>query len=352
MRILSFVLLPFSGIYWCITFIRNYMFDKGIIAQTSFSIPIISLGNITVGGTGKTPHSQYLISQLQHTHSLAVLSRGYKRKTKGYVDNTSINIKPENIGDEPYMIHKIFPNCIVAVCENRVEGVKTILKKHPLTNCIILDDAYQHRHIKPGYQILLVDYTRPIWNDYVFPAGRLREGTYAVSRANTIIVTKSPFISNDEKQIWRKKLQLHSNQKLIFSSISYGKPYSIFTKKPADSISSIVENKKVLLVTGLARAEALLQHIKTYSPNIVHFEFPDHYNYTKTDIQNISAYIENKHEWIIITTEKDMHKLLYAGLSETISSYVIPIEPVFNPDDESILDEEIRNYLSQYPIKQ
>lgn len=347
MRILQYILVPFSCIFWCITFIRNYLFDKGIIPQTSFSIPIISLGNITVGGTGKTPHTQYLISQLQHTHTIATLSRGYKRKTKGYFDSTSINTKPETLGDEPYMLHKRFPKCTVAVCENRVEGVRAILTKHPQTNCIILDDAYQHRHIAPGYQILLVDYTRPLWNDFVFPAGRLREGAYAISRANTVIVTKCPFITDDEKQVWRKKLQLQHNQKLFFSSIAYGKPYSIFSNKHADSISALLENKKVLLITGLARADSLYHYIKTYAPDLVHFEYADHYNYTKTDITEITAHIDHIDEWIVITTEKDMHKLIYAELPETITSYVIPIEPVFNSDDETALLQEINYFLSR-----
>ena len=349
MRIIRYVLFPFSCIYWCITYIRNVMFDKGIISQSAFPIPIISFGNITVGGTGKTPHTQYLISKLQHTHSVATLSRGYKRKTKGYVDTTQTEITPQIIGDEAFMTHKNFPNCIVAVCEKRVVGVQSILTKHPHINCIILDDAFQHRHILPGYQILLVDYTRPIWNDFVFPTGNLREGTYAVARAHAVIVTKCPFITDDIKKMWRKKLRLQAHQKLFFSSISYGKPYAMFSKKHVDSLSKLLENKHVILITGLARADSLYQYIQTYTAHLVHFEYPDHYEYTTTDIADIVNATKNISEYVIVTTEKDMHKLHFAGLPDTVNGYVIPIEPTF--DDESAFLQEITNYLSQNSLK-
>ena len=213
MKQLRYILLPFSGLYWLFTYIRNLCFDNHILPQTEFPLPLISVGNITVGGTGKTPHVQYLVNLLRNKN-VATLSRGHKRKSKGFVlANAETSVS--TLGDEPFLLQQRFPDLHVAVCEQRVEGVSKLLETVGGLDAIILDDAYQHRHVKPGLQLLMVDYNRPLWNDWVFPAGMLREGTYAVARAHIVVVSKCPQnMAESETHVWRQKLRLRSNQQI------------------------------------------------------------------------------------------------------------------------------------------
>jgi len=347
-RYIKFILFPFAGIYWLVTFCRNLLFNIGVKKQASFNIPIISIGNITVGGTGKTPHTQYIVDLLKDSYKLATLSRGYKRSTQGYIDNSQ-EITPLELGDEPFQLHKRYPTITVSACEKRVEGVEQILDKHKNTDVIILDDAYQHRYIKPGLQILLVDYNRPLWKDFVFPVGFLREGKYARKRADIIIVTKCPQLSIAEQEKWKRKLKSSTTQEIYFSRMAYGKPYTL-SHENSHSLANLLEENKALLITGLANASSLHNYLHSFTPFLTHIDYEDHYNYTEEDVKeiiSIHARLSEKSKTIIITTEKDIHKLKAVGLLDSgIDVFVIPIEPVFDINSESP-NKSIEKYVTR-----
>lgn len=319
MRYTKYILFPFSLLYWLFTYCRNFCFDKGILKQTEFDIPIISVGNITVGGTGKTPHVQYII-QLLDGMEIASLSRGYKRKSKGFVLANAETTVSE-LGDEPFLLHRRFPNLHVAVCEKRVEGVQKLLERVPFLKTIVLDDAFQHRYIKPGLQILLIDYNRPLWHDHVFPVGFLREGKYAVSRADVVIITKCPeTLSGNEVETYKNRLGL-TRQKLFFSTMEYGSVYEFNTKQLYDN-QDFFAQRKLCLVTGIAEPKPLEQYIQSFGNHVETKSYPDHYSYSETDVKELSALSS---EFEIVTTEKDVYKL--AEILPKTQLYVIPIMP-------------------------
>ncbi|MBN1252067.1 MAG: tetraacyldisaccharide 4'-kinase, partial [Bacteroidales bacterium] len=262
------LLFPLSIIYGIIISFRNFLFDINFLKSKEFNIPVISVGNITAGGTGKTPHVEYLISILSSKYKIAILSRGYKRKTKGFVlADTSPN--SEKIGDEPAQIKNKFPDTIVAVDEKRVNGIKNLLINN--LDAIILDDAYQHRYVKPGLSILLIDFNRPISNDFLLPAGNLREHRKAQKRADIIIITKSP---NNIKPIdiglLSKKINPEYYQKIFFTNLIYGKLQSVFSKtiqSPSDFL--IGSNIYTIVVfTGIAYTKPFLEYLNNYSKDI------------------------------------------------------------------------------------
>ncbi len=337
MRFFKYILFPFSICYWIFTWCRNFCFDNNILKQTKFDIPIISVGNITVGGTGKTPHVQYLVNLMQN-NNVASLSRGYKRKSKGFLlanENTSV----DELGDEPFQLHKRFPNLSVAVCEKRVVGVQNLLKTKQNLQAIILDDAFQHRYIKPSFQIVLIDYNRPIWKDFVFPVGFLREGKYALKRANVVVITKCPNdISKKETEFWKNKLKLNG-QKLFFSTMQYGQIYDNITKQNVDNQKFIAENN-ICLVTGIAQPQPLINYLKQYNSSISTEIFPDHYSYTEKDAVRLQNINKNK---LLLTTEKDAYKLSKM-LSET-KLFVIPIIPQFLFDKNEEFNKLILNVI-------
>lgn len=333
MRLISYILFPFSLIYWFWTYCRNLLFDWGVLSQTTFSTPIISIGNITVGGTGKTPHVQYL-AQLLHDKKIATVSRGYKRKTKGFIladEKTTV----DEIGDEPFQLHQRFPNIHVAVCEKRVVGVSNLLSKIPDIQVILLDDAFQHRYIKPQLQVVLIDYNRPLWDDHVFPMGFLREGKYALSRADVVVITKCPKdLHVDTKQAWIHKLALQ-NQKIFFSTMEYGALYEYSTKEAHD-IQDICTNNSVCVITGIAQPKPLINYIKSFGGVVIEKTYPDHYSYSQNDVDEIQKFAD---EHVLITTEKDIYKLSTI-LPET-KLYVVPIMP-------RILFEEQESFNSTF----
>lgn len=336
------ILCPFSPIYWLITFFRNKAYDKGIFSSTAFDIPTICVGNITVGGTGKTPHVEYICRLLQDTIQTAILSRGYKRKSKGYVlaHNTT---RVEEIGDEPYFLHKKLQKTQVAVCENRVEGVRKLLLDIPSTKAIILDDAFQHRAIKAGLQIVLIDYNRPLWNDCVFPGGMLREGTYAINRAHCVIVTKCPkTLSIEEQDMWRKKLKL-THQDLFFTKILYTSIYEAESKKP-HTVSTILSSKHILLVTGIAQPKPMYDYVSQYCKDITHVDFADHHIYTHEDydilLKNYKTYRTS-----IVTTEKDAPKILEITRNQ-LPIYVLSIGVEFMNNTEEIFHKKILDFAT------
>lgn len=305
--------------YGVITYLRNKLFDCGIIEQKSHSIKIISVGNLRVGGTGKTPFVEYLIKALSPYFNLAILSRGYGRKTKGF-----IHLQPHHsaseVGDEPLLIYKRNPNTLVAVCEERNKGVENILKDSPKTNLIILDDAYQHRYINRDINILLTEYNRPFFKDRVIPYGRLREYRKGYKRASYIVVTKCPPLNEKQKQDFVLKLKPLPYQKIFFSNIVYKPPYHIKNKEKQINLSDY----KVLLLTGIANNQHIIEYLNSITQVVDTITFSDHHNFTEKDKIQIKNHYNRFSEsnTILLTTEKDAMRLQ----DFETDIYVLPID--------------------------
>lgn len=346
-------LYPLSFLYGLGVRLRNKMFDCGILHSKSYSIPIISVGNITVGGTGKTPHTEYLIKLLKKEFNVAVLSRGYKRKSTGFILADSQS-SASLIGDEPYQIKKKFPEVTVAVDKDRCHGIETIREQKKLnTEVILLDDAFQHRYVTPGINILLVDFNRLICDDALLPAGRLREPISGKNRANIVLVTKCPRVMKPmDFRIISKKLDLFPYQQLYFTSFRYGNlvPLVDTENKKRRSLSQIEKNEKVILLTGIASPMQLLQDVQKYTTNITPITFEDHHDFTTSDLEMIKRRFEelNGEKKIIITTEKDAARLsLFPELDETLKKniYILPIEVKVLQNQEEIFNQNITEYV-------
>jgi tetraacyldisaccharide 4'-kinase len=353
-RFLQPLLLILSFLYSIVISIRNNLFDWRILPSVEFDFPVISVGNITVGGTGKTPHVEYLISMLQESFPVAFLSRGYKRKTKGFI-LANTDSTPGEIGDEPYQVLKKFDNILVAVDENRVHGIRMLKQINPALQCIILDDAFQHRYVKPGISILLIDYYRPLNKDKMLPAGNLRENPRGIQRANMVIVTKVPHeIKPIELRLWIKDLKLFPDQFLYFTSFNYGDLQPVFNLKRKKITLAELENTKpgVLLLTGIANPTPLYERLITCCSFIEHIIFPDHYDYSEDDMKEIENWYASLKgdKNIIITTEKDAVKLrsLVRPSSEAMSQwYYLPVEISFLARKQEEFDKNIREYVAK-----
>lgn len=315
-RILTYILTPFSWLYGMVTAVRNWMFNVGILKEEKFKVPVVSIGNITVGGTGKTPHTEYIVENLSEIYNTAVLSRGYKRKTRGFIV-ANAHSTPESIGDEPLQIYNKYGSRIkVAVCESRRKGIKELLRLYPDLQLIVLDDAFQHRYVKPKVSVLLMDYNRPIYTDHLLPLGRLRETQHQINRADMVIVTKCPANLNPlDFRLVQKHLDLMSFQKLYFSTYIQGglvpvfgddKPYNVY-------LSNMTQRDTVLLLTGIANPRGFVRQFKSYPFKIKVCHFPDHHSFSRKDLENIEKMFNSLtgERKIIITTEKDAVRLAY-----------------------------------------
>lgn len=349
----NILLYPFSAIYGFITATRNFLYNTGILKSIEFRIPVICVGNITVGGTGKTPHTEYLIGLLHEHFKIAVLSRGYKRKSRGFIvaEKTST---VRDIGDEPKQISMKFPGVLVVADRNRVDGVREIMETWPQTEAVILDDGFQHRKIKPGFTILLTDYSRLMINDHMLPYGNLREHVDNKSRADIIIVSKSPEnISPMQRRIIVKDVGKAPYQHLYFTSLSYKTPLPVFEDtnvKNTDPDMSVLHEGGVVLVTGIANSEPLKEHLQKTFTEINHISFPDHYNFREADIKKVqAAYNELKTPVkYVFTTEKDAVRLReFTNIAEPLKSavYYIPIGINFLNDDKEEFDKFIIDYV-------
>lgn len=313
-RILTYLLTPFSYLYGGIVNTRNKMFDWGILKTESFDVPVVSIGNITVGGTGKTPHVEYIIEYLSSIYNIGVLSRGYKRKTKGFVLATSKS-NPDTIGDEPYQIYQKYGYRIkVAVCEKRCKGIKELLSIYPDINLILLDDAFQHRYVKPKVSVLLTDYNHPVYSDKILPLGRLREAPSSVGRADYVIVTKCPENLNPlDFRLISKNLDLFAFQKLFFSRYIYSNPVSVFNEETNYSVnlSQLTRDDCILLLTGVASPRNFIRYFKKFGCRIKIAHYPDHYDFTRRDMEHIEKLFSEMKgaKKLIMTTEKDAVRL-------------------------------------------
>lgn len=342
-------LLPFSWIYGSIVRFRNWLFDMGLKKSKSFSIPIISVGNITVGGSGKTPHVEYLIRLLHDKAKIAVLSRGYKRKSHGYVLAEESTTMPE-IGDEPFQMHQKFSDIYVAVDAKRARGIENLQNDEATkdVDVVLLDDAFQHRYVKPGINILLVDYHRLIIYDKMLPAGRLREPLSGKNRADIVIITKCPKdLKPMEFRVLTKAMDLYPFQKLYFTSIDYDTPKGVFEAKQIELDK--LQDYHVLLLTGIASPKQMEHDLKPMTKDITNLSFGDHHSFKGKDIDRINDAFESMPEpRIIITTEKDAVRLRETeGLYEKVKSnmYELPIKVSFMLDQQDNFNEKIISYV-------
>lgn len=344
-------LLPLSWLYGLGVKLRNLLFDMGVLKSESYDIPVISIGNITVGGTGKTPHTEYLLRLLLKDHKVAVLSRGYKRKSKGYVLAES-DTPMERIGDEPYQMKQKFPQAYIAVDKNRRRGIERICSDTATadTEVVLLDDAYQHRYVKPDINILLVDYHRMISEDCLLPAGRLREPRDSQSRASIVVVTKCPAdLKPMGFRVIQKALNLYPYQKLFFSTFKYGRMRQLFGTGERN-IDTLTAGENVLLLTGIASPEQMRIDLEHYTQRITPLSFGDHHYFSAKDVEQINnAFRQMKGDKkLIITTEKDASRLRsLQGLDPAVREnlYVLPVEVEIMRNQEETFNEKILGYV-------
>ncbi|MFO7863314.1 MAG: tetraacyldisaccharide 4'-kinase [Salinivirgaceae bacterium] len=349
---LRWLLLPFSFFYGLAVWLRNKLFDVGILPSKEFKIPLIVVGNITVGGTGKTPHIEYLANALSENKKVAVLSRGYKRKSKGFVvaqdDSTT-----EQVGDEPRQIKRKFPHIAVVVHANRVNGVHKLMQGAADfdPDVILLDDAFQHRYVKAGLNILLVDYNRPLENDYLLPYGRLRESMYEKKRAHIVIVTKAPRdLKPIDRRIISKEMKLFPYQGLYFSYLKYGELSPVFCNKGDLTFAKCKElGYNALLVTGIANPAPLKEFLAPQFEHIEHLNFTDHRNFTAKDVKRIEKTLQKMQakNVIVLTTEKDAVRMsdnpLFENLNKSI--YYVPVEVDFLFNDKEEFEKRVETYI-------
>ena len=335
MQVLRKLLFPFSLIYGFVIYLRNFFYNVGILKSISYKVPLICIGNLSVGGTGKTPMTEFLISLLKDSYKVAVLSRGYKRKSKGFVlanNTTSV----EEIGDEPFQYHQKFDNIHIAVDADRRNGIDR-LQEIVNPDVILLDDAFQHRKVKAGLNILLTVYNDLYVNDLILPAGNLRDSKREAKRADIIVVTKCPqHISVVEKEIVIKKIQPKSNQKVFFTAINYDDKLQSINKNM--SIEHL-KDKKFMLVTGIAKPKPLVNYLKEKGFDFDHLNFPDHHNFNDTEIEAI-----RKSSNLIITTEKDFVRLN----NKVDNLFYIKIKPSFLFDGINEFSACITNFLKRH----
>lgn len=313
-------LYPFAGLYWLVTYIRNKFFDWGLLHSKSYKKPIITVGNLSVGGTGKSPFVIYLIGLLKDTHLIGVLSRGYGRKSKGF-HFANYTTSYEDIGDEPMQFFLRFKNkIIVGVDEKRAHGIDNLIKDFN-PDLFILDDAFQHRYVKAGLNILLTDYSHPYYEDHILPVGRLREGRYGARRAQIVVVTKCPEnLDEENKKTIERKLKLQPYQSLFFSTIIYEKQVISSTLTlPIDDLLSY----QILLVTGIAKYQDILEFAESKFSSVTHLQFKDHHNFSEADIVEIEkAYQKLDGKAVILTTEKDFMRLKHFQQLQEILFYL------------------------------
>ena len=325
MNLLRKSLFPLSLLYDVVTRVRNAAFDKQWLRQSQFDVPTIVVGNLITGGSGKTPMIAYLLHHFSDRFSLAVLSRGYKRKSSGFLiaDSTS---SIESLGDEPFLLFQKFPEVQFAVCKNRPEGIRGLLEKSPQLDAIFLDDGFQHRQLKPSFQILLTPFEMPWFRDCILPAGNLRESARGRKRADLVVVTKCPeSLSKKEREDYIIQLALDPHQKLFFTSIQYDA--NVYGASQIE-LKSFVQNPFVL-VTGIADAKPLTSHLDQYGAKYKHLEFGDHHSFSSSDCQKILS-----SELPVLTTEKD-----YVRLNPYLKEvHYLPISVRFLADEDQFKD--------------
>ena len=343
--LIRYLLYPFAVLYGLVVWLRNRLYDTGFSSSVEFSIPVICVGNLSVGGTGKTPHVEYLIRLLQYRYHLATMSRGYKRSTQGFIlaDDNSNALR---IGDEPMQYHLAFPDVAVSVAEERMTGIPLLLQRRPEVEVVILDDAFQHRSVKAGMNILITDFSKPFYQDYILPYGRLREGRGAYKRAHIILVSKCPpDLSREQAEVIRKDIQPLAEQQVYFSTIRYQEAYELFSRQLC-----VIKDKNVVLVCCIARPEPLVAYLESTARAVHVLSYADHHYFGSKDIEEIKqAYASwDVDDKILLTTEKDATRLLLHRqllLDSGIKIIVLPIAVALLFDEGPQLDRAIETYV-------
>ena len=342
-------LLPLSWIYGSVVKLRNTMFDIGILKSRTFNVPVISVGNITVGGTGKTPHVEYLVGMMKDRFHVAVLSRGYKRKSKGFVvadSQTAI----ADIGDESYQMKQKFPDVTVAVDKNRCHGIDTLVDNDQQLDAVLLDDAFQHRYVKPGINILLVDYHRLIIYDKLLPAGRLREPLKGKDRADIVIVTKCPKgLKPMEYRVITKAMDLYPYQQLFFTSLEYGSLYPILATQAEPFGIEQLQGRHAIVLSGIASPEQIMHDLAPHCSDLVPLTFSDHHRFRAKDVRLINDTFDKLPQpRCIVTTEKDAARLTAVeGLSDDVRSHIfaLPLTIRFMQEQQDHFNNHIIDYV-------
>ncbi len=347
------VLSPLSVVYQLVMWLRNWLYDISVFPVHEFSVPVVSVGNITVGGSGKTPHVEYLVRLLKERYGVAVVSRGYKRKTKGFLladEHTTV----DEIGDEPWQIHRKFPEIKVIVDENRVRALRKIEKEMEEVQVVILDDAFQHRSVKAGLSILLIEYDFPLSKEFYLPAGRMRESRHEKKRADIVLFTKCPEqLKPIEERIRVKQFHPFPYQQVYFTKIIYREPVPLFPEgdhAAADPATFREKGTAVLAVTGIANPEPFHRYLKKYTEKLRIVSFPDHYPYGKRGMSRIAEMVrtEETGDFVIFTTEKDAARIV-ALPDEIVPArekwYYIPVEMAVLRDTER---KDFENKILEY----
>ncbi|MAW96615.1 MULTISPECIES: tetraacyldisaccharide 4'-kinase [unclassified Leeuwenhoekiella] len=335
MKKLRLILWPFAVVYDGITRVRNLCFEKGIFQEQTYDFPVIGVGNLSVGGTGKTPVIEYLVRLLQDHYKIATLSRGYGRKTKGYLD-----VAPENsaaeVGDEPLQFARKFNRIQVAVCEKRRLGIERLRQKKRAPEVVLLDDVYQHRYVKPGFLIMLTAYTDLFYTDFVLPAGNLRESNSGAARADLVVVTKCPLDLPESDRIKiKERISRYSEAPVYFSSIAYGLP----TDATGEVEWQLLKDQKINVVTGIAKPKPFLDYLDQMGLNYEHLEFDDHHTFSSTELELLDG--KNK----ILTTEKDYVRL--QGKLKQTQLFYLPIAVQFL-SGAADFDKKILKFTEDY----
>ncbi len=347
------VLLPCSKLYGAITYVRNKMFDFKILPTHSFEVPIIVVGNISCGGTGKTPITEYIIDALRLKYHIAMVSRGYKRDTKGFVIATS-HSTPSDIGDEAFQIYKKFDGkVVVAVGEDRVNAIKEVLAIDPAVNLVVLDDAFQHRYVQPTLSIVVTECNRPYYNDHMLPYGRLRESKMAVNRADFVVVSKCPPTLKDiDYRIIAKSLNLFPCQELFFSRMLYQELVPLFPEqtRAVPYLDWMSEDDGILAVAGIGNPRPFVRYLKSFKPRVRVNVFSDHHKFTKRDMELLLERFKTMRgsKRVLITTEKDAVRMVaspYFPAELRSSTFYLPIKLEFSSHSTSNFAEAIERHL-------
>ena len=331
MQWLRNILFPFSILYGGIVWLRNKLFDWGLLKAEQYDIPVICVGNLNVGGTGKSPMIEYLIGILKDSQDIATLSRGYGRRTKGFRE-VYMDSKAEDVGDEPLQFKRKFPKTTVVVHEKRVEGMAQLMAMTSTPDVVLLDDAYQHRYVTPSFTVLLTAYNDLYVDDFMLPTGNLREPKAGSNRANVIVVTKSPLeLSDAEKNNIKKRLKHQKDQHVFFASIAYSD--TIQGNVDSSHISTL-ENQKFTLVSGIANPQPLVEHLNSKALNFEHLKYGDHHNFTDEDIELLN------NKAFILTTEKD-----YVRLEGRLNTKIMYLPISTQIDDSEVFNKLIISHL-------
>lgn len=350
--LVKILLIPFALMYGFLISISNWMYKTGWLKSVSFSIPVISVGNLSVGGAGKTPHIEWLIEHFKPFIKVGVLSRGYRRKTKGYLKVTS-QMTANLSGDEPLQFAKKHPDILVSVCESRTFGIPQMIMDEPELQLVLLDDAFQHRSVKPGLNILLTEYGHPFTKDFLLPVGRLREWKSGYKRADLIVLTKCPVDSAQiDLERWKNEIKLEANQKLFFTYYEYGHPYYLFNR---ESRIILEDDMDVFLISAIARTDYLMTYLEDRVNTVRLMEFEDHHYFTKYEVAQLEKEFlaMDSSKKIILTTEKDAMRLeLHQSFihSQKLPIFVLPVKVNFHHGGEELFEEEVRQYLLNFKV--